>query len=338
VAKLIGRITLRDIMTSDHAQFLTDVEPFRKELKAHCYRMSGSLHDAEDLVQDSLLKAWKKLGTFEGRSSLKRWLYSVATHTCLDALEARRARVLPMELGPPAAFDADPKPAGEEVSWLEPYPDAALSTGERSPEARYSERESVALAFLSALQLLPAKQRAVLLLRDVLGWQATECAELLETSVPAINSALQRARETVEKAKPDIGASALPDDASLRSLLQRYMHAWESADSNALIALLHDDAILSMPPFALWMQSAKTIVAALARMVLRPGTAGTFRFSPTRANGEPALIAYQREGSRYVATAVHVLTVRHNRITRLDAFLQPELIAAFGAPTIMGPN
>jgi RNA polymerase sigma-70 factor (ECF subfamily) len=318
-------------MAANHAEFLKEVEPFRAELKAHCYRMSGSLHDAEDLVQDSLIKAWKNLGQFEGRSSLRRWLYTVATRTCLDALESKRSRILPTALGPASPADADPAPPTEEVSWLDPYPDSAVQSGEKSPEARYSARESVALAFLSALQLLPAKQRAVLLLRDVLGWQATECAELLETSVPAVNSALQRARETLEKQQAE-PPRVLPDDASLQSLLGRYIKAWENADASALVALLHEDAVLSMPPLAMWMVGAKNIGAAIARMVLRPGTAGMLKLLPAQLNGQPALAAYARDGAVFKATALHVLTVAGDRVTRLDAFVNPQLFEKVGLP------
>jgi RNA polymerase sigma-70 factor (ECF subfamily) len=321
-------------MTPNRDEFLSEVEPFRGELKAHCYRMSGSLHDAEDLVQDSLIKAWKGLPQFEGRSSLRRWLYTVATRTCLDSLEAKRARILPTALGPPSPPDADPAPPTEDVSWLEPYPDDALRSVERSPEARYSARESVALAFLAALQLLPAKQRAVLLLRDVLGWQASECAELLETSVPAVNSALQRARETLEQRKAE-PPKELPDDASLKSLLGRYISAWESADAAALVALLHEDAVLSMPPMAMWMQGAKTISAAVARMVLRPGTAGALKLVPAHLNGQPALAAYGRDGDVFRANALHVLTVENGLVTRLDAFLLPASFERVGLPAVL---
>jgi RNA polymerase sigma-70 factor (ECF subfamily) len=318
-------------MTANHAEFLKQVEPFRAELKAHCYRMSGSASDAEDLVQDSLIKAWKNLGQFEGRSSLRRWLYTVATRTCLDALESKRSRILPTALGPASPADADPMPPTEEVSWLEPYPDSALESLERNPEARYSARESVALAFLSALQLLPAKQRAVLLLRDVLGWQATECAELLETSVPAVNSALQRARETLEKQQAE-PPKVLPDDASIKSLLSRYIKAWETADASALVALLHEDAVLSMPPLAMWMLGAKNIGAAIARMVLRPGTAGSLKLIPAQLNGQPALAAYTRDGAVFKATALHVLTVTGDRVSRLDAFVNPAMFEQVGLP------
>jgi RNA polymerase sigma-70 factor (ECF subfamily) len=317
-------------MPATQAEFLKDIEPFRAELKAHCYRMSGSLHDAEDLVQDSLIKAWKGVGAFEGRSSLRRWLYTVATRTCLDALEAKRARILPTALGPPATPETDPAPPGEEVAWLEPFPDSAIEGLERNPEARYSARESVALAFLSALQLLPAKQRAVLLLRDVLGWQASECAELLETSVAAVNSALQRARETLEKQQAE-PPKQLPDDASLKDLLGRYIKAWETADASALVALLHEDAVLSMPPLAMWLRGAKSIGAAIARMVFCATPA--LRLKPVSLNGQPALAAWTAaDGAVFKATALHVLTVDAGRITRIDAFLQPDLFAAVGQP------
>ena len=304
-------------VTGDADAFLTEVEPFRRELQAHCYRMSGSAQDAEDLVQESLIKAWKNLQSFEGRSSLRRWLYSVATRTCLDALDAKKSRVLLTGAASDPALPPGPPPDG--VAWLEPYPDEALPSDEPTPEARYTQKESVALAFLAALQLLPAKQRAVLLLRDVLGWQATECAELLELSVAAVNSALQRARETLatKQAQP----SASPD----ASLLQRYVDAWASSDSNKLVALLHEDALAAMPPLALWLDGAHAIAAFLGRFVMPPGSAGTFRMAPVHANGQSAFVCF----ANGAPVALHVLAFRADRIARLDAFTLPTVVRRF---------
>lgn len=298
-----GRQTHR--VTSSHDTFLSDVEPLRRELKAHCYRMSGSLTEAEDLVQETLIKAWKGLPAFEGRSSLKRWLYTVATRTCLDALESKKGRIL--QSGPPHDPSLPPPPPVEEA-WLEPFPDAELPEAEPGPEARYTQRESVALAFLTALQLLPAKQRAVLLLRDVLGYPAAECAELLDLSVASVNSALQRARETL--ATKDAPTS--PPDASLEALLAKYVDAWASADASRLLALLQDEAIAAMPPFPVWLRGARAIADFLGRFVMR----APLELRPAAFNGQPAFECLA--GGQRVA--LHVLTVREGRIARLDAF------------------
>ncbi|MFT3712263.1 MAG: RNA polymerase subunit sigma-70 [Archangium sp.] len=295
------------------------VAPFRRELRAHCYRMSGSTHDAEDLLQDSLVKAWKGLGGFEGRSSLRGWLYRVATSACLNALEAKKNRVLPSDLsgpGEPSAAVLSSMAPDVEVPWLQPCPDEWIEPEEASPEARYSRRQSVSLAFLTALQRLPPRQRAVLLLRDVLGWQASECAELLELSVAAVNSALQRARATLEENRAVRAPAA--DDETTRSLLARYITAWERSDVGLLVQLLKEDAVLTMPPMPVWFRGAANIGASLAGMVLVPGSAGSFRVELTTANGQPALTMF-RDG---VKAALHVLTLDGDRIARLDAFLE----------------
>lgn len=307
-------------MALEHSAFLSQVEPYRRELKAHCYRMSGSLQDAEDLVQESLIKAWRSFETFQGRSTLRRWLYTVATRTCLDALEAKKSRVL--LVGGPHDPSQPPQPPGGEVEWLEPYPDDALPSVEVSPEAKYTRTESVALAFLSALQLLPARQRAVLLLRDVLGWQATECAELLEMSVAAVNSALQRARETLANKEPPPAS----DDTSLKALVEKYVKAWEQSDIKGLVALLRSDAIAAMPPMTLWLDGAEAIGAFFGRFVM---PLGKFELRPTRANGAPACACFV-DGQ---PAAVHVLTVRDGAIARIDAFLLPGLVPQFAGQT-----
>ncbi|MBL8911851.1 MAG: sigma-70 family RNA polymerase sigma factor [Archangium sp.] len=296
------------------------VAPYRRELRAHCYRMSGSTHDAEDLLQDSLVKAWKGLGGFEGRSSLRGWLYRVATSACLNALEAKKNRALPSDLSgasEPSASVVSSMQPNPEVPWLEPCPDEWIEAEEQSPEARYSRRQSVSLAFLTALQRLPPRQRAVLLLRDVLGWQASECAELLELSVAAVNSALQRARATLEESRAV--RPVAPDDETTRSLLKKYIAAWERSDVGMLVQLLKEDAVLTMPPMPVWFSGAANIGASLSAMVLVPGSAGTYRVELTAMNGQPALTMF-RDG---VKAAVHVLTLDGDRIARLDAFLEP---------------
>jgi RNA polymerase sigma-70 factor (ECF subfamily) len=303
----------------DAAAFERLVAPHRRELRAHCYRMSGSLHDAEDLLQDTLVKAWKGLPTFQGRASVRTWLYTVATNACLDLGERRR--VMPTELGGPSRPGTELAPSLE-TPWLEPCPAEWIEPDDRSPEARYSRRQSVTLAFLTALQRLPAKQRAVLLLRDVLGWQANECGELLDLSVAAVNSALQRARDTLGAGPFE--APGEPDEQT-RSLLQRYLQAWERADLTSLVQVLREDAVLSMPPLPGWFRGAHDIAAAIGGMVLPPGSAGRFRLVPISANAQAGFAMFA--GSEPVS--VHVLTIEGGRVARIDAFLDARLVARF---------
>jgi RNA polymerase sigma-70 factor (ECF subfamily) len=304
----------------DESSFAELIAPFRRELRAHCYRMSGSLLDADDLLQESLLKAWKGLPGFEGRSSLRTWLYTVATRACIDALEKRSARTLPRELGP--ASDGKVTGPRLDVAWLEPAP-SELADVAPSPEARVSQRESVALAFLVALQRLPPRQRAVLILRDVLGWQASECGELLELSVAAVNSALQRARETM--ARPGEKKPVL-DDKEKEMLLKRYVQAWEQSDVEALVSILHEDATLAMPPVAEWLQGARAIGASIQAMVF--SESGAFLLLPTSANGLPAFAVY-RDGK---PSAIHLIEIENGKICSVMAFLNPALFAVFGMP------
>jgi RNA polymerase sigma-70 factor (ECF subfamily) len=296
--------------------------------------MSGSLHDADDLLQESLLRAWRGLRAFEGRSSLRTWLYRVATHVCLDALDAVRARTLPEELGPPVASAAL---LGEPVLdpiWLEPCPEELYGEALASPEARYTEREAVALAFLVAIQLLPPKQRAVLILREVVGLEASECAEVLRFSVPAVKSALQRARETLASraATMDEAAPAL-EDAATRALLARYVEAWELADVAGLVAVLHEDAVLTMPPYRAWLRGAAVI--AEGRRTVCSARART-RMVATRANGLPAFAMYSGDGESeggLTARGIHVIEVRGERIARITAFLGAPGVARFHLPS-----
>lgn len=323
---------LQAARAGDRAAFDALVAPYQRELKAHCYRMSGSAHDAEDLLQDTLLRAWRALGRFEGRSSLRTWLYRVATSACLDAADKQKARTLPPWLGPKAESHEGLRP-DHEVAWLEPLPDALLGEAPVSPEARFSVRESVSLAFLAALQRLPPKQRAVLLLRDVLGWPAAECAELLETSVPGVNSALQRARDTMAGHAASPPPAPLESDGAVQSLLSRYVRAWEAADVPGLVALLHEDAVLSMPPMSAWFQGAEAIGRALAGMVLTPQAKGVFRFVPVSANGAPGFAVYARgEDGVARAQAIHVLRLVGGKVGELTAFLDARLFAVFGLP------
>jgi len=325
----------------DHQAFTRVVEAHRRELKAHCYRLSGSLHEAEDLVQESLLRAWRGIGTFAGRSSLRSWLYRVTTNTCLDALDARRARTLPQWLGPPTQDVSAAAPPRGDLAWLSPCPDEIADATPASPEARLGSRQAVALAFLTVLQSLPPRQRAVLLLRDVVGWEASECAEVLEMTVAAVNSALQRARATLaEGQRPAAGGPGLdePPSEATRAALARYLRAWEEADASALVEVLRDDARLAMPPYEMWFEGAAAIIASLRGMVLPPEAAGVFRLVPTRASAAPAFAAFALDAGsgEYRASALHVLTFDEGgRISAIDAFLDPSLFPLFGLPAVL---
>ena len=302
------------------------VEPHRSELHAHCYRMLGSVQDAEDALQEALVRAWRGLPKFEGRSSLRSWLYRIATNTSLDAIERRPKRVLPIDYGPPA----DPhggvgEPVVESV-WIEPYPDETLGIedGYASPEARYEQREAVELAFIAALQLLPANQRAVLILREVLGFSAQETAETLDTSVASVNSALQRARATIEKKLPDQSQqetlSSLGDER-LREIVEQYADAWERNDVDTVVSMLADDVAFTMPPMARWFQGIEGVRGFLERWSMLPEWG--WRSIPTIANGQPALAFYSwdAEQGAHVPFAVNVLTFEGEKIKEIDAFI-----------------
>ncbi len=321
----------------DLAAFEKLVEPYRRELRAHCYRMSGSIHDAEDLLQESLLKAWRGISGFESRASVRTWLYKVTTSACLDAVDARKTRALPVGFGLPTEPGTPMTPRAEAL-WLEPAPDEQVVDDARSPEARYSPRESVALAFLAALQVLPAKQRAVLILRDVLGWQPAECADLLQLNVPAVNSALQRARETIARGdKSRKARAAAVEDESTKSLLTRYVRAWEDADVPGLVALLHEDAVLSMPPYEAWFKGAQSIGAALGGLVLPASAKGNLRLVPTRANGHPAFAMYVKDAAtgELRPNALHVVECVNGKVVEITAFLEPKLFPNFGLAAVL---
>jgi RNA polymerase sigma-70 factor (ECF subfamily) len=304
----------------DDTAFAKLIAPYRRELRAHCYRMAGSIHDADDLLQEGLLRAWRGLPGFEGRASLRTWLYKVVTHACLDRLATARARTLPIE-----------SEAGDDP-FIEPC-SPELYSGEPSPEARIAQRESVALAFLVALQRLTPKQRATLILRDVLGMAAAECAELLELSVAAVNSALQRAREVLAEPAAPSSASLPALDRAGESALARYIAAWEQADAHALIGLLREDATLAMPPMREWLAGASAIAGAIDDMVFRPAGAGTLRLVRTEANGEPACALYRRDAAGvYRGEAIQIVRFDGERIASITAFLDPTLFARLGLP------
>ncbi len=325
----------------DRDAFQRLAEPHRRELQLHCYRMLGSFHDAEDLVQETLLRAWRGLHRFEGRASFRSWLYRIATNACLNALASRASarRVLPESLGAPSDRMPDGVPATE-VAWLEPYPDAALEgivDAAPGPEARYEMREAVQLAFVAAIQHLPPRQRAVLLLHDVVGWSAIETARLLDASVASVNSALQRARATLEKGLP-VGrpsAQPAPDDRQ-RALLERYVRAWESADVDGFVALLREDAVLSMPPWRQWYLGREAIGTFFA-WASRSGGHGPFRLVPTAMNRQPAFAFYGRgrNGPEWRAHSIHLLMLQDESIATLTFFVSPRLFAAFALPPVL---
>jgi RNA polymerase sigma-70 factor (ECF subfamily) len=318
------------------------VAPYQGELHAHAYRMLGSVHDAEDALQEALLRAWRGLPRFEGRSSVRSWLYRISTNTCLDVIARRPKRVLPIDYGPTAdPHDAPGEPLIESV-WVEPYADERLGVGDgfASPEAIYEQRESVELAFIAALQLLPANQRAVLILRAVLGFSAQEVADSLQTSVASVNSALQRARKTVDERLPEQSQQATLralGDERLSEIVQAYMGALEQDDVDTVIALLTDDATWSMPPMPSWYRGREALVAFLTEYPLRE----RWRHIPTRANGQLAVGCYmwdeQRE--RYVAGVLDVLTLRGGAIQAVTGFISPWVFQRFGdVPGSMTPD
>jgi RNA polymerase sigma-70 factor (ECF subfamily) len=318
-------------MPSD-AEFAALAEPFRPELLAHCYRILGSIHDAEDLVQETYLRAWCAFGQFEGRSSVRRWLYKIATMACLTALETRSRRPLPSGLGAPSDdHRVAVAPREPLVAWLQPAPDALF--GADDPAAIVAGRTGVRLAFIAALQLLPARQRAVLTLRDVLAFRTAEVAEMLDMTTAAVDSALRRARARLTEAGPVEDDLAEPDEQARRTLLDGYVGAFTRADPDALVNLLRADVELEMPPIPTWFTGRRPVVGFLANRVLHRGR---WRMVPTRANGQPALVVYARAGdNRYEAYGVQVLTLIGARIGRITAFNDPSLVPTFGlAPAL----
>jgi RNA polymerase sigma-70 factor (TIGR02960 family) len=309
------------------AEFLAGAERFRPELLAHCYRMLGSVHDAEDLVQETYLRAWRGADRFAGRSSQRRWLYAIATNACLTALRGRARRPLPSDLTAPSHDHRVPVAPGEHaVPWLHPMPDGRL-TGD-DPAAVVAARAGVRLAFVAALQWLPARQRAVLTLRDVLAFSTGEVAGMLGTTTAAVDSALRRARARMARAGAVVDTLAEPDDERQRRLVDAYVEAFTRADVGALLGLLRADVEMEMPPTPTWFAGRETVGAFLAARVLEPDR---WRLTPARANGQPALVVHRRTGpGRVEPYGVQVLTVAGPAIARITAFRDPALVAAFG--------
>jgi len=319
--------------------FVQLAEPLRRELKVHCYRMLGSLHEAEDAVQETYLRAWRSFASFDGRGSFRAWLYRIATNVCLDALSGRghERRFLPDQRAPATSEMPDGRPASD-VEWLEPYPDADLegiADDAPNPEARYTSRQAVQLAFVAVIQQLPPRQRAVLLLRDVLGWSAAEVATLLGGSTASVNSVLQRSRETMARhhaaSRPPADA---PTDPGQKKLLERYVQAWEVLELEDFVSLLKEDATYTMPPLPQWYAGRAAIRGFFAYSFK---LYGGFRLLPTAANRQPAFAAYSRRGTDgpWSAHSLHVLELEPDGISRLTLFAKPTgpaLFAAFGLP------
>jgi len=329
------RALLESARRGDEDAFRRLLEPHRRELLAHCYRMLGSVHDAEDALQDAFLRAWRGLPRFEARSSLRAWLYRIATNACLTAIERRPARVLPLAYGPPSDPHQHHDPPIAEPIWIEPYPDAQLGLGDglAAPSARYELRESVELAFVAALQLLPPGQRAALIMREVLGFSAREVAESLGTTVASVNSALQRARRAIDQRLPERSQQTTLralGERELEGIVRAYMDAMERGDVAAVVAMLTEDATWSMPPIPSWYDGPDAIAVFLRDQAL----AVPWRHAATRANGQLAVGCYalDQEGTRYVPGVLDVLELRGRRIAKVTGFVTPEVFPRFGLP------
>jgi RNA polymerase sigma-70 factor (ECF subfamily) len=303
---------------------------FRGELLAHCYRMLGSAEEAEDLVQETYLRAWRSFDGFEGRSSVRTWLYRIATNVCLTAIERRGRRPLPSGLGGPAEDPQTQLVNALEVPWLQPLPDALLAREREDPAAATVSRTGIRLAFVAALQHLSARERAVLILRDVLGFPAAEAADLLGTTTTAVNSGLRRARAQLAQVQPAEDELAEPTDPARRALLDRFAAAFENADASALAELLREDVALEMPPLLTWFAGRPAVTRFMASRVF---TRFRFRLVPVMTNGQPAFAAYTREGNgSYHAHEVLVPTLSKTGIARIVVFLNPDLFEMFGLP------
>jgi RNA polymerase sigma-70 factor, ECF subfamily len=307
-----------------------DLEQYRRELTGYCYRMLGSVFDAEDAVQETMVRGWRGIEGFEGRSALRSWLYRIATNVCLDMLRGSQRRASPIDMGPSRATDSFTGATLPDHVWLQPVPDARVLPESGDPAEVAASKESVRLAFVAALQYLPARQRAVLILREVLRWQAAEVAELLDTSVASVNSALQRARATMSERGT---GEPVPDVASggQRALLARYVDAFERYDITSLVSLLHEDAVMTMPPYDFWLRGP----AEMGKFFLGPGGAcrGS-RLIATEANGCAAFGSYKpADGGGYAPWGIQVIEARADRITGHHNFVDPRLFAAFGLPS-----
>ena len=334
VRKLVGVSVLARSLDDGEDDFLANAEPYRRELLSHCYRMTGSLHDAEDLVQETYLRAWKAYDRFEGKSSIRTWLHRIATNTCLTALEGRQRRPLPTGLGAPSSNPTDELIERAEVPWLEPLPGTAHDDP-ADPSVIVGSRESIRLAFIAALQHLSPRQRAVLVLRDVLQWRAAEVADAIGTSSAAVNSLLQRARAQLDAVGPsEDDQLPAPDSPEVREQLARYIAAFEDYDIERLVQMFTAEAVWEMPPFLGWYQGGQAI-GDLIHHNCPASAAGDMQLLPVTANGQPAAAMYMRlpeTGDRHVPFQLHVIDLGPAGVSHVVAFLDTRLFAEFGLP------
>ena len=313
------------------------LEPLSRELHVYAYRMLGGFQDAEDALQEARFKAWRSLGSYEPHASFRAWMYRIVTNTCLDMLRTRKRRVLPQDVGPPVEPGPPSTEMRRDIPWLEPYPDALLPDS-ANPEAALLLRESIRLAFIRAVQVLPPRQRAALILHDVLDWSASDVPRMLETTVPAINSALQRARGSIARS----GAGALRSDdleEKKAEAVSRFVRAWETGDLDLLVSMLAEDAVMSMPPWVSWLDGREAVAATLRNPATWDGEPrpGRYRILSIGMNGQPAALAYMRgDDGRYSAVCLTVLTLdRGGRISELTVFVLPEQVTAWGCPSTL---
>jgi RNA polymerase sigma-70 factor, ECF subfamily len=318
-------------------EFTSLTGQFRGELLAHCYRMLGSVDEAEDLVQETYLRAWRSYDGFEGRSSVRTWLYRIATNACLTAIERRARRPLPSGLGAPTDNPDAEMVAGPEVPWLQPFPDALVARDDQDPAAVTASRAGIRLAFVAALQYLSARQRAMLILRDVLQWPAADVADLLGTTTTAVNSGLRRARDQLAEAMPHEDELAEPDEEDRQAMLDRFAAAIENADGSALAQLLREDVALEMPPILTWFVGRRAVMYFVSKYFFtRPGQ---LHVVPAMANGQPAFAAYQRDpDGDFHSHAVLVPTITRTGIARIVSFREPGLVTSFGLPQQYGAD
>ena len=330
--------TLASARSGNSDSFSRLTEPYRPELRAHCYRMMGSLEDAEDLVQETFLRAWRRLETYQGRASFRAWLYKIATNASLDALERLPRRVLSLEAENSKGVLAAEQALGSEPAWIEPFPDLWLSASSAGPEARYDANESISLAFLVALQILPPRQRTVLILADVMDWAAAEIADVLGISVAATTSLLRRARVTMKERnqsdklyRSKIG---IPADDQTRQLLDQYARAWESADLDGIIAMLADDAIFPMPPMLPAVLNKQAMIALYKDVIMNGDARGRYKLVPIRANGQPGFAFYRLDETtqRHEAFALQELTIENGLVINATTFGFPTLFSYFNLP------
>lgn len=330
--------TLSAARSGDSDSFSRLTEPYRLELIAHCYRMMGSIEDAEDLVQETFLRAWRRLETYQGRASFRAWLYKIATNASLDALEHQPRRVLTLDAEDAEGVLAGGQSAGSEPAWIEPFPDLWLSATSASPEARYDIFESISLAFLVALQILPPRQRTVLILADVMEWTVKEIADVLDISLSAATSLLRRARVTMKErnqsGKLNRSKIGVPADSQTRQLLDQYARAWESADLDGIIAMLADDAIFPMPPMLPAILNKQAMITLYKDVILTGDARGRYKLVPIRANGQPGFAFYRLDESthHHKAFALQELTIENGLVINATTFGFPALFRYFNLP------